>query len=158
MPLPSPETPALPAHRRFYEAIVERQSEETVRTRVLGGFFVFGGILALVSLLLHHDARVMVGGVVVIGAFACISGVLQLVFPHVVPPQLLTAVLACGNLLITVGVYLSQSTTSVYALLYVWVGFQAAYFLPRRHAVAHVLGTGVTYAVVLACVPGGDRG
>src|SRR3954452_11808148 len=158
MPLPSPETPALPAHRRFYEAIVERQSEETVRTRAQGGFFVFGGILALVSLLLPHAPQVMEPGVAAIGSFACVSGAVLLFFPQILPPQLLSGVLACGNLLISSGVWFSQSTGSVYALLYVWVGFQAAYFLPRSHAVAHVLGTGFTYAVALACVPGADRG
>src|SRR4051794_22581576 len=131
---------ALPRRRRFYEAIVERQSEETVRTRVLGGFYVFGGILALVSLLLPHAPQVMVGGLVALGAVACVSGAVMIAVPNVVPPHLLTGVLAIGNLLISTGVYFSQSTTSVYALLYVWVGFQAAYFLPRRHAVAHVLG------------------
>jgi putative nucleotidyltransferase with HDIG domain len=67
-------------------------------------------------------------------------------------------VLLCGNVLISLGVYFTQSTASVYALLYVWVGFQAAYFLPNRHAVAHVVATGVTYALALASVPGADRG
>src|SRR3954447_2341510 len=158
MPLPSPEPPVLPRHRRFYEAIVERQSDETVRARAQGGFFVFGGILALVSLLLPHATAVMDSGIAVMGALACVSGTLLLFVPQVMPPQLLTGVLACGNLLISVGIYFTQSTTSVYALLYVWVGFQAAYFLPRRHAVAHVLSTGFTYALALACVPGDDRG
>jgi two-component system cell cycle response regulator len=153
-----PPAPTLPAHRRFYEAIVERQSEETVRTRVLGGFFVFGGILALVSLLLPHATTVIEPGLVAIGAFACVAGTVLLFVPQIIPPQLLTAVLACGNLLITSGIYFTQSTTSVYALLYVWVGFQAAYFFPRRHAIVHVLGTGATYAVALATVPGADRG
>src|SRR3954451_17762511 len=150
--------PALPRHRRFYEAIVERQSEETVRTRVLGGFYVFGGILALVSLLLPHAPRVIEPGLVAIGAFACAAGAAMIAVPSIVPPRFLTVVLALGNLLISSGVWFSQSTGSVYALLYVWVGFQAAYFLPRSHAVAHVLGTGFTYAVALACVPGADRG
>ena len=156
MPSPEPANPT--ALRRFYEAIVERQSEETVRTRAQGGFFVFGGVLALVSLLLHHAPAVMVPGLVALGVFACVSGAVLLSFPQILPPQLLTWVLACGNLLISVGIYFSQSTTSVYALLYVWVGFQAAYFLPRRHAVAHVVGAGVTYALALASVPGADRG
>src|SRR3954466_6790382 len=158
MPLPSPEPPVLPRHRRFYEAIVERQSDETVRTRAQGGFFVFGGVLALVSLLLPHAPAVMVGGLFAIGLFACVSGAVLLSFPQIVPPRFLTVVLALGNLLISSGVWFSQSTGSVYALLYVWVGFQAAYFLQRRHAVAHVLGTGVTYAFALASVPGADRG
>src|SRR3954462_13960466 len=157
MPLPSPDPHALPRHRRFYEAIVERQSEETVRTRGLGGFYVFGGILALVSLLLPHAQELIEPGILAIGAFACVAGAVMLSFPQLVPPQLLTGVLACGNLVITSGVYFTQSTTSVYALLYVWVGFQAAYFLPRSHAVAHVLGTAFTYSIALACVPGSDR-
>src|SRR3954466_11218520 len=154
MSLPSAST----ALSRFFEAVIERQSEETVRTRAQGGFFVFGGVLALVSLLLPHAPAVMVGGLFAIGLFACVSGAVLLSFPQILPPQLLTLVLACGNLLISIGIYFSQSTTSVYALLYVWVGFQAAYFLQRRHAVAHVLGTGVTYAFALASVPGADRG
>jgi diguanylate cyclase (GGDEF)-like protein/putative nucleotidyltransferase with HDIG domain len=78
--------------------------------------------------------------------------------PQIMPPQLLTLVLLGGNLLISLGVYFSQSTGSVYALLYVWVGFQAAYFFPNRHAVAHVTATGITYALALASVPGADRG
>src|SRR4051812_5420074 len=100
----------------------------------------------------------MVPGLVAIAVGACVSGAVLLLFPQILPPQLLTLVLACGNLLISIGIYFSQSTTSVYALLYVWVGFQAAYFLQRRHAVAHVLATGVTYALALASVPGSDRG
>jgi diguanylate cyclase (GGDEF)-like protein/putative nucleotidyltransferase with HDIG domain len=148
----------LPAHRRFYEAIVERQSEETVRTRAQGGFFVFGGILALVSLLLPHAPDLIAPGIAALGVSACLSGFILLWFPQIMPPHLLTGVLACGNLLISTGIYFSQSTASVYALLYVWVGFQAAYFFPRRHAVAHVLATGATYAIVLSSVPGGDRG
>src|SRR3954462_1171419 len=158
MPLPSPDPHAMPAHRRFYEAIVERQSEETVRTRVLGGFYVFGGILALASLLLPTAPELIEPGILAIGSFACAGGVVMLALPQLIPPNLLTGVLAMGNLLITSGVYFSQSTTSVYALLYVWVGFQAAYFFPRGHAVAHVLGTAFTYSVALALVPGSDRG
>jgi diguanylate cyclase (GGDEF)-like protein/putative nucleotidyltransferase with HDIG domain len=148
----------LPAHRRFYEAIVERQSDETVRTRAQGGFFVFGGILALVSLLLPHAPELIAPGIAALGVSACLSGSVLLAFPQIMPPQLLTGVLACGNLLISTGIYFSQSTASVYALLYVWVGFQAAYFLPRSHAVAHVLATGTTYAIALWSVPGADRG
>src|SRR3954449_11866603 len=152
--MPSPST----ALSRFFEAVIERQSEETVRTRAQGGFFVFGGILALVSLLLHHAAAVMDPGLIVLGSFACLSGAVLLLFPQVMPPQFLTYVVLCGNVLISLGVYFTQSTASVYALLYVWVGFQAAYFLPTRHAVAHVAATGATYAAALASVPGSDRG
>src|SRR3954452_15906936 len=143
---------------RFFEAVIERQSEETVRTRAQGGFFVFGGILALVSLALPHSAETMELGIVALGAGACVSGAVLLAVPQIMPPQLLTYVLLCGNVLISLGVYFTQSTASVYALLYVWVGFQAAYFFPNRHAAAHVTATGATYAVALASVPGADRG
>src|SRR3954452_19964610 len=142
---------------RFFEAVIERQSEENVRTRAQGGFFVFGGVLALVSLLLPHSAHVIDAGVAGLGASACLSGLVMLVVPQIIPPRLLTFVLLCGSLLISFGIYFTQSTASVHALLYVWVGFQAAYFFPHRHAAAHVAATGVTYAVALSSVPGSDR-
>src|SRR3954454_24707231 len=106
---PQPETRA-PALSRFFEAVIERQSEETVRTRAQGSFFVFGGILALVSLLLPHAAAVMDPPLVALGTFACVSGALLLIAPQIIPPRLLTYVLLCGNLLISVGIYFTQST------------------------------------------------
>jgi diguanylate cyclase (GGDEF)-like protein/putative nucleotidyltransferase with HDIG domain len=157
MPAP-PDIQQPHALRRFYEAIVERGSEEDVRTRAQGGYFVFGGILALVSLLLPHSAQMYDAGIAALGVSACLSGALLLLVPQVLPPRLLTVVLACGNVLVTLGVYFSQSTASVYALLYAWIGFQAAYFFPRRHAALHLTGIMISYAVVLAIVPGADRG
>ncbi|MEA2432410.1 MAG: hypothetical protein QOI19_2883, partial [Thermoleophilaceae bacterium] len=157
MPSPEPNIRAS-ALGRFFEAAIERQSDENVRTRAQGGFFVFGGILALVSLLLPHAANVMDEGIVALGAIACLSGAVLLVVPQIMPPHLLTFVLLCGSLLISFGIYFTQSTASVYALLYVWVGFQAAYFFSHRHAAAHVAVTGVTYAFALDSVPGSDRG
>src|SRR4051812_11888942 len=143
---------------RFFEAVIERQSEETVRTRALGGFFVFGGVLALTSVLLPHSPAAMDLAIAMLGTFACLSGTVMVLVPQVIPPRLLTLALLLGNLLISTGVYFSQTTTSVYALLYVWVGFQAAYFFSNRQVVAHVSAIGVTYAVALHSVPGTDRG
>src|SRR5436190_2069388 len=157
VPAPMPKNRAA-ALNRFFEAAIERQSEETVRTRAQGGFFVFGGVLALVSLLLPHSARVNDLGIVGLGTFACLSGLVMLVVPQLMPPRLLTFVLLCGSVLISTGIYFSQTTTSVYALLYVWVGFQAAYFFSHRQVVAHVAAIGATYAVALNVVPGSDRG
>src|SRR3954466_1029425 len=95
---------------RFFEAVIERQSEETVRTRAQGGFFVFGGILSLVSLLLPHSARVMDLGIAGLGASACLAGLAMLAMPRLMPAQLLTLVLLCGSLLISFGIYFTQST------------------------------------------------
>src|SRR3954465_14563940 len=158
MPVSAPEANnRAPALSRFFEAVVERQSEENVRTRAQGGFFVFGGVLALASLLLPHSSHVIDVGIAGLGASACLSGLVMLLMPQIMPPQLLTFVLLCGSVLISFGIYFTQSTGSVYALLYVWVGFQAAYFFPRRHVIGHVAVTGVTYALALASVPGSDR-
>src|SRR5436190_601694 len=156
VPAPMPKNRAA-ALNRFFEAAIERQSEETVRTRAQGGFFVFGGVLALVSLLLPHSARVNDLGIVGLGTFACLSGLVMLVVPQLMPPRLLTFVLLCGSVLISFGIYFTQSSASVYALLYVWVGFQAAYFFPRRDVIGHVAATGITYALALGSVPGSDR-
>src|SRR3954452_1043297 len=158
MPLHAPEANnRAPALSRFFEAVIERQSEENVRTRAQGGFFVFGGVLALVSLLLPHSSHVIDGGIAGLGASACLSGLVMLLMPQIMPPRLLTYVLLCGSVLISFGIYCTQSTGSVYALLYVWVGFQAAYFFPPHHVIGHVAVTGITYALALASVPGSDR-
>src|SRR3954466_1501335 len=158
MPVSAPEANnRAPALSRFFEAVVERQTEENVRTRAQGGFFVFGGVLALASLLLPHSSHVIDVGIAGLGASACLSGLVMLLMPQIMPPQLLTYVLLCGSVLISFGIYFTHSTGSVYALLYVWVGFQAAYFFPRRHVIGHVAATGVTYALALSSVPGSDR-
>src|SRR3954453_1571480 len=158
MPLHAPEANnRAPALSRFFEAVIERQSEENVRTRAQGGFFVFGGVLALVSLLLPHSSHVIDGGIAGPGASACLSGLVMLLMPQIMPPRLLTYVLLCGSVLISFGIYCTQSSGSVYALLYVWVGFQAAYFFPPHHVIGHVAVTGITYALALASVPGSDR-
>src|SRR3954451_17766087 len=158
MPVSAPEANnRAPALSRFFEAVIERQSEENVRTRAQGGFFVFGGVLALVSLLLPHSSHVIDAGIAGLGASACLSGLVMLLMPQIMPPQLLTYVLLCGSVLISFGIYFTQSSGSVYALLYVWVGFQAAYFFPPRHVIGHVAVTGITYALALASVPGSDR-
>src|SRR3954468_19542043 len=158
MPVSAPEANnRAPALSRFFEAVVERQSEENVRTRAQGGFFVFGGVLALVSLLLPHSSRVIDLGIAGLGASACLSGLVMLLVPQLMPPRALTFVLLCGSLLISFGIYFTQSTASVYALLYVWVAFQAAYFFPPRDVVGHVVAAGLTYALALSAVPGSDR-
>jgi diguanylate cyclase (GGDEF)-like protein/putative nucleotidyltransferase with HDIG domain len=158
MPLHAPEANnRAPALSRFFEAVIERQTEENVRTRAQGGFFVFGGVLALVSLLLPHSSHVIDAGIAGLGASACLSGLVMLLMPQIMPPRLLTYVLLCGSVLISFGIYFTQSTGSVYALLYVWVGFQAAYFFPPHHVIGHVAVTGITYALALWSVPGSDR-
>src|SRR3954466_7531826 len=158
MPVSAPEANnRAPALSRFFEAVVERQTEENVRTRAQGGFFVFGGVLALASLLLPHSSHVIDVGIAGLGASACLSGLVMLLMPQIMPPQLLSYVLLSGSLLISFGIYFTQSTGSVYALLYVWVGFQAAYFFPPTHVVGHVAVTGITYALALDSVPGSDR-
>src|SRR5436190_20998337 len=125
VPAPMPKNRAA-ALNRFFEAAIERQSEETVRTRAQGGFFVFGGVLALVSLLLPHSARVNDLGIVGLATFACLSCLVMLVAPQLMPPRLLTSVLLCGSVLISFGISFTQSSASVYARFYVWGGLQSA--------------------------------
>jgi two-component system cell cycle response regulator len=154
---PGPTTERAPAHARLFDAVVERMSEETVRCRALGGFFVSGGVLAMASLLLPHPAGVSEPGVFALGVIACLSGAVMLAAPRLVPPRSLTFLLGLGNALISTGVLFSNSSGSVYALLYVWVGFQAAYFFPRPQVLAHLALIGAAYAGALAAVPGSDR-
>ncbi len=152
-----PETRHPRALRRFSEAVIERMSEETVRCRSLGGLFFSGGVLASTSLLLPHPSQVVDAAVLTLGLIACVTGAFMLLVPQLVPSWALAPVLVLGTALITLAVCFTQSSSSVYALLYVWVGFDAAYFFPRRQAITQIATIGVAYAVALAVVPGHDR-
>ena len=62
--------------------------------------------------------------------------------------------LACGTALITAAIVASHSKASPYALVYVWVGFDAFFFLNRRAAFGHLLFAALAYAVALGLTPG----
>lgn len=126
-----------------------------MRWRSLGALFVAGGSLALASLLLPADEGSRTLGIFLVGVSAVLSGAATIALAERLPPgdRWLSIYLAFGTLLITLAVALNNSPASAYALIYVWVGFDAFFFLARRTAFAHLAFVGLCYGVTLALIP-----
>jgi diguanylate cyclase (GGDEF)-like protein/putative nucleotidyltransferase with HDIG domain len=132
-----------------YDDVLDRMSDDVVRWRSLAVLFLVGGLLADLSVLLPTHASASLPALAVIGTTAVASAVAMLLLSSRLPAGLMTITLAFGTLLVTAGVIATDDTTAIYALFYVWVGFEAFFFLPRRQAIAHVAFVAVAYAVAL---------
>ncbi|MCW2966673.1 MAG: diguanylate cyclase and metal dependent phosphohydrolase [Solirubrobacteraceae bacterium] len=146
-----------PKPRRFRwsvvrHAAVERMSEFDVRWRALGALFVAGGTLAAGSLLLPVARGTDVQVILLVGLSAIVSGLAMIVFARLLPKGDLwvSSALGFGTVLITMAVAFNHSQASPYALIYIWVGFDAFFFLKRRAAFCHLLFVGAGYAFALS--------
>ena len=139
----------------LYTAMLDRMSDRVVRWRSLAALFFIGGVLADLTLLLPHGEQANTLALGMIGTSAVVGGAAMFFLAARLPESLMTLVLVTGTLLVTGGVIFNHDTDAVYALFYVWVGFEAFFFLPRRHAFAHVAFVAVAYAVGLS-LSGGE--
>src|SRR5918997_3388920 len=138
----------------LYDDMLERMTDHVVRWRSLAVLFFVGGVLADLSLLLPapHDASLP--ALAVIGTTAVVAGAGMFLLAARLPEWLMSVSLAFGTVLVTAGVIATQDTTAIYALFYVWVGFEAFFFLPRRQAIAHIGFVAVAYAAALSIAGG----
>jgi diguanylate cyclase (GGDEF)-like protein len=129
--------------------------EDRTRWRALGALFVTAGPLAAVTLALPHapDGNDLV--VLALATIATVAGVLQIVFARWLPggSGALGALLLTGTLMITAALIATQDATSPLALLYVWAGVEAFFFLQDRVAVWFLACIAACYAIALAFVP-----
>jgi diguanylate cyclase (GGDEF)-like protein/putative nucleotidyltransferase with HDIG domain len=146
----------LPRWSELRRVAIERMSEHDVRWRSLGGLFVAGGALADLSLLLPVDEGSDTLAVLLVGIIAILSGLGMIALAERLPKQerWLSLSLAFGTVLITLAVIFNDAVASPYALIYVWVGFDAFFFLSRRSAYAHLAFVGACYAVALLVTAG----
>jgi diguanylate cyclase (GGDEF)-like protein len=154
----SPETSDVAAGRgRFaslYDDVLERMTDRAVRWRSMAVLFFAGGLLANVSTLLPAGDEAILLALAALGTSAMVSAIAMFLLASRLPDWLMSYVLAFGTLLVTFGVVATQDTTAVYALFYVWVGFEAFFFLSRRQAIAHMSFVAVAYAGALAAAGG----
>src|SRR3954466_4064668 len=135
-------------------AAVERMGESEVRWRALGVLFGASGVLTLATLIvptLPGTNRQAVAAVAIISLFgAAVMIALSRRLPH--GDAWVCAALTFSTALISAGVYFSQAPASPYAVLYVWVGFEAFFFLGRTPARWLLLWTAACYGAVLVAV------
>ncbi|HVS28488.1 MAG TPA: diguanylate cyclase, partial [Solirubrobacteraceae bacterium] len=121
--------------------------------RVLGGLYVAGGTLSLVTVLLPHSARTNELGLLVIVANAYLVSAGLVGLARRVPGWLLPVALGWGCTLITGVAYFSAARPSPLIFFYLWVFLYSSYFFTRAQAAAQIAFVGIAYGVVLALRP-----
>src|SRR3954469_23733780 len=124
--------------------------------RTLAYLFLASASLALAGLAVPHDGELSVPGMLaVIGAGAAVGVVLLARAPRL-KPATIPALLVGGTALATAAVWFDGNADSAYALLYVWIGVEAFYFLPRWQAALELAVVGGAYAGVIALFADGS--
>ncbi|HEX5712154.1 MAG TPA: sensor domain-containing diguanylate cyclase [Solirubrobacterales bacterium] len=120
--------------------------------RATGALLLVGAGLVAISLLLPHPSGGDTAALVAIAAGMALAG-LSLWFLSARVPLLLTH-LALGGAAVLSGLltYESGVAAGQYGSIYVWVILVAAYFFPRRVAVAYLAWVLAAYAVTLTAV------
>jgi len=121
-----------------------------VMARLLGLLYLAGALLGLASMVLpqpHAENEALVYLVIAAGGLIGIGLTLR---GSQLPHWALPAALGASTALISAGMYATAQSTSVYAMFYVWLALDAAYFLSPPGAAVQIGLTGIAYAVVLA--------
>jgi diguanylate cyclase (GGDEF)-like protein len=128
-------------------------AEPAVIARSLGGLYLAGATIGLVSLLLPRAPHTNVGALLVNIALAYAGGLTVLLAFRRLPVWTFHLALLAGTALITRAVYYSGEGVSYYGVWYLWAALVGFSFFTRRQATIHVAVVGVAYAVVLAVKP-----
>jgi diguanylate cyclase (GGDEF)-like protein len=136
-------------------------ADRSVMARTLAYVFAVGSALAVVSLALPNSVEVPTVGVAApLGALAAVATAALLAVLVLGATRLRVwafhMVLACGTVLVSSAIYLSNDVTSTYPMLYVPVALYASYFFTPRQAAVQVGFAAASYAVVLLASRTGD--
>jgi diguanylate cyclase (GGDEF)-like protein/putative nucleotidyltransferase with HDIG domain len=137
------------------ELAVELASDETVGWRSLGALFLAGGALSVVAMPMVSSRGSHAVAVAVIGLTAMTTGITLWWRAASFSPRLMSPALGFGTVLITLVVMASGQPDGRYSLFYVWVAFQAFYFLTPRVATLHMVLVASGYALALIVLHGG---
>jgi diguanylate cyclase (GGDEF)-like protein/PAS domain S-box-containing protein len=118
--------------------------------RALGALMVAAASLVALSLALPHPQVTNLDQLIAIAATMLGGGLLLLAFARRVPVLATHAILAAVVALTGLLTYESGVAAGQYGAIFVWAMLVAAYFFPRRIAVAHLAWLLGVYAVVLA--------
>src|SRR5436190_20862912 len=117
--------------------------KETLRrsgseARALGGLMAAGAGLVGLSLALPHPGGVDFTALITIAAAMLVGGLLCFGFSRRIPSWAIHAILAAVVALTGLLTYESGVAAGQYGAIFVWAMLIAAYFFPRRLALAHL--------------------
>ena len=143
------ESTRSPAERLAMDGTLGRPA----MARTLAYFYLAGAALIGATLMLPDAGVRDAPPMALLIALACAAGATLYVGASRLPEWVIPAFLMAGSLWISGAVYFSGSGGSPYAVLYVWIGVEAFYFLSRKQAVLQLTLMGAAYAWVLSAVP-----
>jgi len=132
------------------------KKEEALRTpgrseaRATGALLILGAGLVAVSLSLPHPSGANTPILIALAVGMAAVGLGLWVLSRRVPLVLTQAALAAAAVMSGLLTYESGVAAGQYGSIYVWVTLVAAYFFPRRLAIAHLAWILAVYAVTLA--------
>jgi len=118
--------------------------------RSLGGLYIAGATIGLISLWLPRAPHTNVGALAVNIVLAYLGGVAVLLVFRRLPVWTFHVALLAGAALISRAIYYSGAGVSYYAIWYLWAALFGFSFLTRRQATLHVAVIGLAYGVLLA--------
>ena len=140
------------AEPRRAHAIAVGSITSSMLARAQAYLFVSAALLGILGVLLPHPAGFNVWGLVVIQLVSVASAAFLVTWGDRLPAWALQTGPWVATLLTSVAILFSGDSTSAYSLFYLWVGFYAFYFLPRRGAAALGVFAIVNYAAVVILV------
>ncbi|MGI9020791.1 MAG: GGDEF domain-containing protein [Solirubrobacterales bacterium] len=121
-------------------------------SRVLGVFYLAGGLLVLLSLLLPHPKEADALGLFGIAGLAAVVGSASLIWAKHARMWTAHTVLATGTGLISLCVYFAGVASGIYSAMFVWVVLVAGSFFAGWAVAAHVAWAVISWGLVLAVV------
>jgi diguanylate cyclase (GGDEF)-like protein len=124
-----------------------------VRAQALAGLYAAGATLALLTVLLPHEADANTAGQLVIvgAAYLCAFGLVWSATN--LPSWVLPVALAWGTTSITAVAYFSGDAPSPLIFFYLWIFLYSAYFFEDRVTLLQVVYAGATLLMLLIALP-----
>jgi diguanylate cyclase (GGDEF)-like protein len=139
--------------KRGSENRVAGSLEMRVRAQALAGLYAAGATLALLTVLLPHEADANeVGQLVIIGGAYLVAFGLTWTATNL-PSWVLPVALAWGTTSITAVAYFSAAKPSPLIFFYLWIFLYSAYFFDDRVTLAEVGYVGLALAALLVALP-----
>ncbi len=126
--------------------------DPSMTSRVLGVFYLAGGLLVVLSVVLPNPEGANAAGLVGIAGVAAVVGSASLIWAKHARMWTVHAVLAAGTALICLCVYFAGVAAGIYSAMFVWVVLVAGSFFKGRAVVAHVGWVITSWGLVLLLV------
>jgi diguanylate cyclase (GGDEF)-like protein/putative nucleotidyltransferase with HDIG domain len=131
----------------------ESSFEVPLMAKALGGLYLAGGTLALLTLLLPHTVAPNALGLLVIVANAYLVSGALVSRARSLPSWLLRVALMWGTTLITGVAYFSAERPSPLIFFYLWIFLYSSYFFTKLQTAAQIAYVGLAYGVLLVVEP-----